>query len=69
MEVNEYDQHGEYFIKAWEHTPSDKELLKAMKSQDYSNNFKIDLDVVRSCEGRIEPYTQQDCWFYLRDVN
>ena len=28
-EYNEYDQHGEYFIEAWPHKPSETELLSA----------------------------------------
>jgi len=68
MMVNDYEQHGEYYITAWKHEPTDAELLSAMKADDYMDNPKIDLSMVRDNKGRIEPYDINDCWFYLREI-
>ena len=36
-EVNDYDQHGEYFIKVWSHKPSNKELVGYVCGHNWEN--------------------------------
>ena len=67
MEINEYDQYGEYYLTGWNHNPSDEELEKAIKNNGYTDSPKIDLNIVRTAKDtRLEPYTMQDAWFHLR---
>lgn len=67
-EYNDYDQHGEYFVHAWDHKPSKEELkehgveISRPSTPDY-------LQHVLDGGGRIELRKYYDNqWYILKEV-
>jgi len=67
-EYNDYDQHGEYFVHAWDHRPTREELLA--KGVPEKQMHCTDLpDHVLSGGGRIVRGSYSDYqWYHLREV-
>lgn len=61
FEVNDYDQHGEYFLAVFGEKPDSEKLANAMKESDPSF-----LEHVLSGGGRIGDEHQ---WFYLTEID
>lgn len=57
-EYNDYDQHGEYFLHAWDHPPSLLELRE--------RGFYGDYEHLNAGGGRTSKY--EDQWFFLREI-
>ena len=67
-EYNDYDQHGEYFVHAWDHKPTREELAVHVKevrrpgADDY-------LTFVLEGGGRLtKGYSYDNQWYILRSV-
>ena len=70
MDINEYDQHGEYFLNGWMHNPTDKEIKEAIKNDGYGSMMlqSLDMQWIRDNKGRPEPYRNNQAWFNLRKI-
>lgn len=67
-EYNDYDQHGEYFVHAWDHRPSREELMAHGVAQ--SSPFCLDLPQhVLNGGGRITNAQYYDNnWYHLKEL-
>ena len=59
-EFNEYDQHGEYFVKAWPRKPTLEELTEA---GDWGSDMSYAAHV-QSGGGQLDA---EDEWWFLRE--
>ena len=57
-EYNDYNQHGEYFIHAWDHKPSNSELWSQGVAQDRTRH-------VQNGGGR---ENTEDHWYILEEL-
>lgn len=63
-EVNDYDQHGEYFLMCWSYKPSDKQLRAKLKE----DKSVYSVAHVRNNLGRTKPTGGPDRWYNFREV-
>ena len=67
-EYNDYDQHGEYFVHAWNHKPSREELLPYVLSESRVSRPDY-LGFVLSGGGRINQGNyHENQWFILKEI-
>jgi hypothetical protein len=67
-EYNDYDQHGEYFVYAWDHKPSREELrLRGVETgRPYAADY---LTFVLAGGGRIRVASYyEEQWYFLREL-
>ena len=62
-EYNDYDQHGEYFIRCWVDYPSIEEVTATLKRE--GNNDEELFAHVFSGGGRIK---HEDFWYHFRQT-
>lgn len=63
-EANDYNQHGEYFIGAWNHKPSKEDLRKiANDLLNYNDEY---LDYILRGGGRLD--NTYDFWYLLTEL-
>ena len=60
FEVNDYNQHGSYFVKAWKNKPSKINLATTL----LANDLNIPVDDVYNNIGRTERYQEIWCNFF-----
>ena len=64
-EYNDYNQYGEYYIKAWDHLPSYDELKIQLEEQLGGNALSNTIHhLLDKGGGRIK---NEDCWWWLRE--
>lgn len=67
-EYNDYDQHGEYFIHAWDHKPS-REELKVHINEESRYAQPDYIGYVLNGGGRIDKDNYyDDQWYILKEV-
>lgn len=67
-EYNDYDQHGEYFIHAWDHKPS-REELKVRINEESRYTQPDYIGYVLNGGGRIDNGKYyEDQWYFLKEV-
>lgn len=59
-EVNDYDQHGEYFLAVFKEKPTLEELMSFDIPEDYAQSC---LDIGGE---RLRPTTGSDTWWHLK---
>ena len=64
--VNDYNQHGDYFVAAWAHKPTEDELAKAASLDLRKKDDRATLDnLVNNGGGRLK---YEDVWYNLLSV-
>lgn len=68
-QVNDYDQHGEYYTASWGHKPSVKELIKIRKIGETQLDESSAKQLLE--EGKYDPYHTTGLWSYfiLHEIN
>jgi hypothetical protein len=67
-EYNDYDQHGEYFVHAWDHKPSRQELIECgvQRSRPKMNDY---VSYVLNGGGRlVDSIYYDDQWYLLKEI-
>jgi hypothetical protein len=67
-EVNDYNQHGEYYVKAWDHKPTEEELIQAgVPCSDYQKVNKVKNLLETGCSGNTYSIREYEGFFLTRE--